>query len=123
MWKSLILCIILIVTGAFVAACSPISEKHNPTVEFLYMPEDVVPPPSPAVMYSFHDFDYVAIGTSTFDDVRAVTLNNMLIVTSYGGFQEYTLNNGTFLHIKYYGPNLIVADKEILETSYKDDHP
>lgn len=66
------------------------------------------------VLYSIEQFNDITIGESTYDDVNQIAPVSILYCTSYGGYTEYTCEDGKRIHIKFYGPDMIVYSIEVI---------
>lgn len=67
--------------------------------------------------YTLDDFQSIVIGESTFQDVYDIAPSISLTTTSYGGFCEYPSADGKYIHIKFYGAEMIVGAIELTERS------
>ncbi len=65
--------------------------------------------------YDMEDFDAIKVGESTFYDVCEIVPASKIAVTSYGGLCQYPMNDGRFINIKFYGPQLTVGSITICE--------
>lgn len=65
--------------------------------------------------YELDDFDSIIIGESMLSDVYSVAPNNWLVVTSYGGYVEYPMEDGCRIIVEFYGPDKVVGDIRIAE--------
>lgn len=63
--------------------------------------------------YTLDDFQSIVIGESTFQDVYDIAPPISLTTTSYGGFCEYPSADGKYIHIKFYGAEMIVGAIEL----------
>ena len=65
--------------------------------------------------YRMEDFQTIIVGESTHQDVYKIGPTGAIQVTSYGGFCEYPMQNGGYIRIKFYGPDLVVGAIEEIE--------
>lgn len=63
--------------------------------------------------YTLDDFQSIIVGESTFQDVYDIAPPISLTTTSYGGFCEYPSADGKYIHIKFYGAEMIVGAIEL----------
>lgn len=80
----------LLIVSVFLVSCSCKPTEKQAMEESQIMIEDTIS----MVSYSIHDFDCIVVGESTFEDVYAITSENTMIVTSFGGVQEFLLADG-----------------------------
>lgn len=71
-------------------------------------------------IYSLNQFDAIEISISTIEDVRAVAHIETMYVTSFGGVAEFQANDGNWIQIKFYGPELVVGSIEIVDSPWAE---
>lgn len=65
--------------------------------------------------YSLTQFNDIIPASSTIEDVRKIVSIKTLYVTSFGGVAEFPSNDGRWIQIKLYGPDLIVESIAIVD--------
>jgi len=71
--------------------------------------------------HTMHDFAWVTIGKTTAQQVNFIA-PTLIAHTSFGAMSEYPTREGTFIIIRYYGPDLIVEDIREEEKSIFSQH-
>lgn len=66
--------------------------------------------------YTLEDFQSLVIGQSTHSDLYDIAPSDVMLATSYGGLCEYPKQGGGYIHVKLYGPDLIVGAIEEVST-------
>lgn len=67
--------------------------------------------------YTLDDFQSIAVGESTVEDVCKIALVKEFGPTGYGGICEFPMEDGNYILVKFYGSELVVGEIEISKES------
>lgn len=67
------------------------------------------------------DFDFIVIGETTIKDIEEIfpsKITDLLPATSFGTVQDFPMEDGRFIEIKYMGPDMVVFSIEIVDEPF-----
>lgn len=70
--------------------------------------------------YHMGMFDSLSLNESTLKDVLAITPDFTLIMTSFGGVAEFSVENEQYIQIKFVGKEMVVSSIELVDTPWNE---